>query len=130
MNLTSVYARPDRHELLYALLSERDEAANISHRAMPSFEDHCRFVESMPYEGWYFIGDAFGACYLSHQNEIGVFVFKQHRGKGYGPQAVKALMELHGKRRYLANVSPRNEASAAMFAALGFKMVQHTYEVQ
>lgn len=127
MALTSVYRRPDRHEILYRLLSERDEGVNISHKAMPCWGDHIRFVESMPYEAWYFIGDVFGACYLSRQNEIGVFVFNEHRGKGYGRAAIQEIMRLHGKRRYLANVNPRNERSAALFASLGFELCQHTY---
>lgn len=130
MNLLSVYERPDRALVLYQLLEERDPSANISHKAMPSWEDHVRFVESKPYEAWYFIENATiaGACYLSRQNEIGVAVFKAHQGNGYGPWAVQALMLKHGRRRYLANVSPHNERSAEMFEGLGFTHIQNTYE--
>lgn len=102
---------------------------SISHRAMPSWSDHIKFMESKPYEAWYIIGDDYGVCYLSKQNEIGVFLFREFRGMGYGPRAIKALMAKHGPRRYLANVNPRNEASATVFRNLGFKLVQHTYEL-
>ncbi len=129
MTLNSVYDRADHHKLLFQLLSEREETTNISHAKMPEWDKHVGFVDSHPYEAWYFIGpEPVGACYLTKQNEIGIFIFKDHQGKGHGPKAVKALMELHGKRRYLANINPRNEKSAALFAALGFKPVQHTYE--
>lgn len=144
MNLIDIRSRHDRHAILYQLLAERDETINISHKAMPCLGDHARFVEGHPYEAWYFIEaeDAaepshsaglqrpiVGACYLSHQNEIGVAIYKSWRGKGYGPQAIKALIEKHGPRRYLANINPRNEPSARVFSNLGFKIVQHTYEL-
>lgn len=131
MKLASIYERPDRAQVLYQLLEEREPEANISHKAMPSWDEHVRFVESRPYEAWYFIVEndsVVGACYLSKQNEIGVFVCKQHRGNGYGPWAIEAIMLKHGKRRYLANVSPRNVRSAEVFRDLGFNLVQHTYE--
>jgi RimJ/RimL family protein N-acetyltransferase len=122
------------------LLKERDETTNISHKGLPDFEAHRAFVESKPYADWCFIevdhwkdGDCFdlvvGACYLSKQDEIGVFIFKAHQGKGYGWRAVKALIDKHGPRRYLANINPRNERSAELFSRMGFKLIQHTFEL-
>ena len=129
MNLISIYERPNRHDLLYRLLAEREEEINISHKVMPPWCEHFRFIESKPYTAWYFIcdPDPVGACYLSKQNEIGVHVFRASQGRGYGPRAVKAIIKQHGRRRYLANINPRNERSATLFAALGFRLVQHTY---
>lgn len=131
MNLISIYERPDRALVLHQLLEERGDETNISHKAMPSWDEHVRFVESKPYQAWYFIvddGQTVGACYLSKQDEIGVFVFKQYQGRGYGPWAIDAIMLKHGKRRYLANVSPRNTKSAEVFRNMGFKHIQNTYE--
>ena len=34
---------------LYELLSERDPVANISHKQMPTYDEHIRFVTSKPY---------------------------------------------------------------------------------
>lgn len=129
VSLVNVYARPDRCVILWELLKERDETVNISHREMPSYQEHVRFVRSMPYEAWFFIEEngLVGACYLTRQNEIGVQVFKAHQGKGYGKAAVNTLMKMHGSRRYLANVNPRNERSSALFMGLGFSLKQHTY---
>jgi RimJ/RimL family protein N-acetyltransferase len=131
MNLISVYTRFDRHELLYRLLAEREEEINISHKQMPGWCKHVAFVESKPYQAWYFIcdPDPVGACYLSKQNEIGVFVLKDHQKKGYGRKTIAAIIEKHGPGRYLANVSPRNEVSQKLFEALGFRVCQHTYEL-
>ena len=115
------------------LLQERPQEANISHRELPIWCDHVRFVESHPYEAWYFIRNYWrdvGAIYLSRQNEIGISIFKAHQGNGYGPQAINALMAIHGPRRYLANINPANVKSAEMFKNLGFGLIQHTYELR
>ena len=130
MSLISIFERPDRASLLYELLTERDETVNISHKAMPCWGDHVRFVESNPYRAWYFVMDEkpVGSCYLSKHNEIGVQIFKAHQGKGYGRQAVQAIISAHGPRRYLANINPHNERSKELFTGLGFKLIQHTYE--
>jgi len=131
MHLTNIYERPDRHLLLYDLLRERESVVSISHKGMPCYGDHKRFVESQPYQAWYaMVHDdvVVGACYLSKQNEIGVAVFKAHRGNWHGPAAVSMMMKKHGQRRYLANINPRNEASIAMFGKLGFKQCQVTFE--
>ena len=132
MTLTSIYERTDRHELLYRLLAERDETINISHKAMPTFCQHFRFVETKPYTAWYFIKDGdevLGACYLSKQNELGIHLFRTSQGRGYGKRAIEEMVRIHGPRRYLANISPRNERSAALFAGLGFRLCQHTFEL-
>jgi RimJ/RimL family protein N-acetyltransferase len=117
--------------LLYDLMGERDETINISHREMPTFDDHVCFVERRPYTEWSFIavGDEIvGAIYLSHQDEIGCFLYRKYRGMGYGRRAILALMDSHGPRRYLANINPRNDPSRALFVSLGFTICQHTYE--
>jgi RimJ/RimL family protein N-acetyltransferase len=132
MKLISVYDRLDRHELLYRLLAERDETINISHKAMPGWCQHVAFVESRPYEAWYFIveDEVHGACYLTKGDEIGVHIFKASQGGGRGPRAVETLIRKHGPRRYLANINPRNANSEGMFARLGFTLCQYTYELK
>ncbi len=130
VRLTSVYEWPDRHQLLLRLLKERNHSVNISHKSVPAWDDHVAFVDSKPYRDWSFIdNEPKGAVYLSKQNEIGIFLFKDYQGQGIGPQAIRALMERHGPKRYLANINPANEKSIAMFGRLGFSLCQHTYEL-
>jgi RimJ/RimL family protein N-acetyltransferase len=132
LRLESVYPRTRRPAppTLYALLAERTPEQSISHKAMPTMEEHIAFVDSVPYEAWYIVlddlEDAVGACYLSKQREIGVSIFKAWRGMGYGKWAVQELMRLH-PGKFLANVAPTNPVSAHMFARLGFNLIQHTY---
>lgn len=116
---------------LYKLLDERDPVANISHRQMPTFDQHCAFVKRYgePYAFWGLIEyDAVpvGAIYLTTRNEIGIAIAKTHQGAGYGPQAVRLLMQMFGEREYLANIAPGNVRSREMFAKLGFELCQVT----
>lgn len=131
MNLVDVYGSPDALGVLYRLLEERDPEVNISHREMPSWDSHCAFVASRPYAAWYLIvaeSEPVGAIYLSRADEIGVFILRAYRGKGYGRRAVLMLMEQHPRERYLANINPANEGSIAFFRELGFRHIQNTYE--
>ena len=40
---------------LYDLLKNKDPNANISHKKMPSYDEHVEFVMSKPYTNWYII---------------------------------------------------------------------------
>lgn len=119
-------------ELLFQLLQERLPEESISHTEMPTWEEHCAFVLSEPYQAWYLIeadGYPRGAIYLSHQREIGVAILKGQRGHKYALDAVHRLMERH-EGRFLWNVNPRNAASIALARKLGFgpEPLQLTFE--
>ena len=56
---------------LYNLLKER--TYSISHRKVPSFEEHEKFVCSNPYRYWYLIsfeGSLVGSFYVKFDNSI------------------------------------------------------------
>ena len=119
-------------QFLYGLLRQRDSRVNISHKTMPRYKDHVKFVLSKPYSKWYVIYYKYqkvGSIYLTKQNEIGIFIIKQTQGKGIGKQALIALMKKNPQTRYLANVSPKNKKSIDFFKKNGFKLIQHTYEL-
>jgi len=132
----------DAVHFLYQLLSERRPEANISHKAMPSFTEHEAFVKSKPYDGWWLIVQAtprsakeifynpVGACYITHMGEIGIQISEGHQRKGYARTALNALIAIHPGPRLLANISPSNPASAALFRSFGFDLIQHTYSLE
>jgi len=94
-------------------------------------EDHQKFVYSSPYLIWSIIkymDEPVGAIYLTHQREVGIFVFKRYRGNGFAEQAIKALMR-RVPGRFLANVNPKNRASKRLFRKLGGKKIQETFEL-
>ena len=118
---------------LYELLKERDPRVNISHKKMPSFAQHIKFVLSKPYAKWYVIEEGkkdVGSVYLTNDSEIGIFIKKNTQGKGIGFKALKLLMEKNPRIRYLANVNPKNKRSIQFFKDNGFSLIQHTYELQ
>ncbi len=133
MRLVDVYA-VDSSKVLYELLKERPANANISHTAMPSWMAHIFFVSKMPYAAWYLImasetsPEVLGSIYLTKANEIGIFIFKRHQGMGHAGGAIKELMRLHPRERYLANIAPSNQPSLGLFKHLGFEKIQETYE--
>lgn len=117
-------------DTLYKLLAERTPAQSISHKGMPSHGEHKRFVKSRPYKAWYLIfddEDVVGSTYITHANELGIFIFRHQQGKGYAQQAVLELMSRY-EGPFYANINPSNLASKAFFAELGFKFLQETYK--
>jgi RimJ/RimL family protein N-acetyltransferase len=135
MNVTLVdaYETLDAPLQLYSLLMERAPEVSISHKAMPTEAEHMAFFMSKPYPVWNLVLDpdkeCVGACYLTKDREIGIFIFEHWQGRGYGGLAVKLLIEQNKGKRLLANISPLNERSALMFKKLGFRHIQQTYEL-
>lgn len=114
---------------LYKLLLERTPGQAISHKTMPTHGDHKRFVKSLPYKGWHLIWVGpicVGSTYITHDNELGIFIFKGHIGKGYAKEAIEEMMDRY-EGPFLANINPDNEASRKFFEKLGFKLLQVTY---
>ena len=120
------------YRFLYNLLEERDPQANISHRKMPTYHEHVLFVSSKPYSKWYVIlcgTNKAGSIYITSQNEIGVFIKKSFQYKQIGSAALKKLIQKNPKKRYLANVNPKNKKSIRFFKNSGFKLIQYTFEL-
>lgn len=132
LKLIPIYQVDGRYKILYELLGERTPEQSISHKGMPSFEEHCEFVDSNPYPYWYFIHDEDGAgivgsIYLTDSREIGISIFEQFRGNGYATKAIQGLIK-HHPGRFLANINPANQASINLFKKFGARHIQNTYE--
>lgn len=130
LSLESVY--PPTHakvQFLYDLLADRPAIANISHVAMPSFDDHNRFVLGCPYRVWYLICEPpahfLGAIYATDRWEIGVQTM-QNAVRGAGSWALQHFMDLHGPRKYYTNYNPTNEAGLKFWTKNGFKPLQNS----
>ena len=124
--------RDSDSKFLFELLEERDPRANISHKKMPSYNEHLKFIKSKPYTKWYIIlksKDRIGSIYLSKNDEIGIFLSKKYQGKNIGNDALKELIRKNPRERYLANVNPKNKKSSIFFKNNNFKLIQHTYEM-
>jgi RimJ/RimL family protein N-acetyltransferase len=133
MRLVDVYSVTDAADTLWGLLAEREPHQSISHRRMPTLQQHLEFIERRPYAYWYVIDagapDYVGAVYLTHQREIGVGILRAYQRQRFARSAVRMLIERH-PGRFLWNVNPANAASVALCQSLGFRPepIQHTYE--
>ena len=122
---------------MYELLLERTPEMNISHKIIPSLEEHCRFVRSLPYSYWYLIQMKeegrpivnVGTIYLTDRREVGLFIFKKHKRKGYGTRAMLMLKEMHPGDFYF-NINPSNHKSIKFFEEMGAKHIQNTYALE
>jgi len=118
-------------KFLYNQLKERDPKINISHKKMPTYTEHSKFVLSKPYSKWYIIihkNKKIGNTYLTKTNEIGIFILKSIKIKGIGKIVLEEIIKNNPRSRYLANVSPNNDKSSNFFKKNGFKLIQYTYE--
>ena len=118
---------------LYDLLKERKPNVNISHGKMPTYVQHIKFIESKPYSKWYIIkfgNKKIGSAYLSKQNEIGIFIIKNMRQQKLGTSVLNILIKKNHRKRYLANINPKNKKSMGFFKKNGFKLVQYTFELE
>ena len=120
------------YRFLYDLLKERDARVNISHKKMPTYNEHLKFIKSKPYTKWYIVKwgtQKIASIYLTSQNEIGIFIKKTHQNKHLGGIIMSQLIQKNPRERYLANVSPKNKISENFFKSYGFKFIQKTYEL-
>ena len=120
------------YRFLYDLLLQRNPDVNISHKKMPTYEEHLKFVKSQPYARWYIIevnNEKVGSIYLTHENEIGIFLGEGSQAKGIGSNALNVLIDQNPGLRYLANINPKNKKSIDFFEKSGFVLIQYTYEL-
>jgi RimJ/RimL family protein N-acetyltransferase len=118
-------------KFLFDLLKERDPRVNISHRKMPTYSQHTKFIKSKPYSKWYIIlksKQKIGSIYLSKNDEIGIFLSKKFQGKNVGNFVLNELMKKNPRKRFLANVNPKNKKSISFFKNNNFKLIQYTFE--
>lgn len=130
-------------EILWQLLVERPDYANISHDGKPDRNRHVSFVMAHPYREWALIlaetepsgpGLAWhgwvGAIYITHQNEIGIAILERCQRKGYARQAIDLMMQRHPRDYYLANVAPANHPSHKLWESFdNHAIVQLTYRI-
>ena len=63
---------------LFELLKDRTN--NISHKSMPKFNDHKKFVKNNPYKVWYLVfhdENSIGTFYIKYDNSVGLKLILQ-----------------------------------------------------
>ena len=116
---------------LYKLLKKRDLKANLSHKKMPSYKQHIKFMKSKPYQKWYIIEKnrkKLGAIYFSKQNEIGINFLPEIQSELISQASIQELIRKNPKKKYFTNVSPKNQRLIKFFEKNGFFLFQYTFE--
>jgi len=120
----------DDAKFLFDLLKQREGIVNISHKSLPTWEEHVEFIKNNTYQSWDIIwvdNVRIGDIYLTDRDEIGIFLNKKSQSNGYGSIAINEFMKKNGKKRYLANINPTNYKSIQFFGKHGFIHIQNTY---
>ena len=118
---------------LYELLKNKNPNSNISHKKMPSYDEHVEFVMSKPYTNWYIIEcdkKNVGSIYLSKQDEIGISINNDYEYDQIVKPALKLLMKLNQRKRYLANTSSKDVRSQEFLLKNGFTSLEYVYEMK
>ena len=118
---------------LYELLKNKDPNANISHKKMPTYDEHIKFVLSKPYTNWYVIEydeKNAGAIYLSKRDEIGISISNDYEYEQIAKTAIKLLIELNPRKRYLVNVRPKDIRTQEFLLKNGFSGLEYVYEMK
>ena len=124
--------KKDDYRFLFELLQERKKNENISHKDIPTFSQHQKFVSSRPYSKWYIIyykQTRVGAAYLSKQDEIGIHIKKKLPTEKFRLTTLKILIEKNPRKRYLANVNPKNTDLIRFYKKHNFLFIQKTFEL-
>ena len=117
---------------LYELLSERKSHVNISHKKIPTYAKHVKFVMSKPYSKWYVIyhtTEKIGSVYLTKQDEIGIHFKEQNMNNKIRSKVLNMIIKENPRNRYLININPRNTSLRNFLKNEGFELIQHTYEI-
>ncbi|MDC0451474.1 N-acetyltransferase [Nitrosopumilus sp.] len=118
-------------DFLYDLLKNRQKKSNISHKKMPTFLQHKRFVESKPYVYWYIIlknKERIGSVYITMINEIGLNLIQNTNNLKLEKKILDLLMLKHPKTRFLININPKNKKRINFLKNSGFNLIQYTFE--
>ena len=123
------------YRFLYDLLSERKQFENISHKKLPSYNNHVKFIKSKPYAKWLLIEcreKILGSVYLSKNNEIAIWIKKDI--KDYKMKIRKKVLEeiitKFTRKKYLTNLNPRNKKIINFYKKNGFKLIHSTFQLE
>lgn len=126
-------------ETLYAQLKNRSH--NISHKILPSFDEHTEFVHNYPYREWIIMKDngrAIGNVYIHFDNSIGL----HFESSKYFDRVDEVLRFVNTSclplpaqpsmriGEFFFRVSPDNRLLQERLSILGFREVERTYVPQ
>ena len=91
---------------LYTLLKAREYA--ISHKEIPSFEEHSNFVQNHPYHKWFIVENKskfIGSIYIHQDNDIGLDILNEF--EKLIPEVLSFLEKKYKPLPYIKSVRSR-----------------------
>ena len=116
-------------KFLFNHLKERDPREKISHKKMPTYDEHVKFVLSKPYSKWYIIFERnkkIGSVYLTKADELGLHLKKEYFRESLLKEILESLMKSEPNKRFVFNVSPRNKKFMKLLQKNGYVISQQT----
>ena len=123
-------------EFLYELLKARKHS--ISHKEIPSFDEHSSFVENHPYYKWFIVekqSSLIGSIYIHNDNSIGIDILDQF--EIFIPDVLKFLEQKYRplpyiksvrSKNFFLNLSPQNKELQDLLISLGYEISQISFE--
>ena len=126
----------ENYKFLFQLLKKRK--FNISHKLMPSWEEHIEFVKSSPYFKWYIISENYnkiGSFYINHDNSIGLNLIEEKKllleniitkiENTFEPQkGIKSIRSEH----FFYNVNPNDKVFIKALEDKGYKISKISFK--
>ena len=121
--------------LLFEILKKR--TPSISHKSLPTFQEHKNFVLNHPYRAWFIVknnSDHIGTVYILKNNSIGVNLIKEK--KTATPWVIKEILSKYKPLKEIKSVraaefdfhvSPRNADFVSILEKMGARLAQSTY---
>ena len=124
--------------VLYGLLKERN--FNISHRNLPTYENHKKFVNNNPYLEWYIIflfDKVLGTFYIQEDNSIGINIINPNESiineildfilNNFSPKE-EVLSKI--PNYFYVNVANTNKELIDIMNNCGFNLIQLTFKLK
>lgn len=136
MNFEQVIPTLKQIKILYIQLKNRSHS--ISHRGVPSFEQHTKFVQNHPYRKWIILKDsdiAIGNIYIQYDNSLGLNIDSSVSSE----QIHKILEEIYKSNsplpavpsvrfgEFFLNIATENKMLQKKLSNLGFCEIQRTF---
>ena len=123
--------------ILYKILKNRDTKFSISHKSIPTLEEHIKFVISNPYRYWFIIKRSrivLGSVYITTSNEVSISLLKNSK-KNFSDilnliiQNITPLPAIVSRRneKFILNLSPNNKFYIKLLNNIGAQKIQETY---
>lgn len=112
----------------YYLLATRPKEANISHKKLPTWDEHVAYwrkISKIWRVGKILIDNykRVGYVYITQKDEVGIHIDPKYWGRGIAKKVLGEITSACACNLY-ANIAPKNKRSIKLFQNAGFKLLR------